>query len=427
MMSYTAIKVENLGKMYYLNEDISYSSLADRLRFLLPLKRKTPRQTFWALRDVNFDIAAGDVVGFVGHNGAGKSTLLKILSKISEPSTGRVRIRGKVGTLLEVGTGFHPELTGKENIYLNGSILGMTRRDITKKLDEIVEFSGVEQFLDTPLKRYSSGMQVRLAFSVAAHLDTDILLVDEVLAVGDAEFQRKCLNTMSNLANVGRTVLFVSHSMTAIQELCPRTIHLARGQVVEDGETDVALANYIESYHQKNTITEIEDIPRAREDLGIKARITNVRVLNSGSLSTNTLKRSEDFYVEISCRLLTQLEDATFLIGFDSVYDQRILTVTGFEAGMLFSGRAGEVFRGCLHISNVTFMPGRYYLTVAIIQRKKGLDHLDKVISVDFSEVQFDKQMDGRIQYGYMQLVKPNWEIKEVSNEHENNYENIQS
>src|SRR5262245_14847028 len=192
-------------------------------------------QTLWALKQINFQVAAGEVVGIIGRNGAGKSTLLKILSRITEPTTGRVTLRGRVASLLEVGTGFHPELTGRENIYLNGAILGMSRREIKRKFDEIVAFAEVEKFLDTPVKRFSSGMYVRLAFAVAAHLEPEILLVDEVLAVGDAEFQKKCLGKMQDVSRVGRTVLFVSHNLSAVQTLCQRCVLLAQGRIATIG------------------------------------------------------------------------------------------------------------------------------------------------------------------------------------------------
>src|SRR5437016_3408859 len=232
-MSKPIISVEGLGKMYHLGHrarrntsfrDAVASSLAAPLRKLRG-NSNGQNDAFWALKDVNFEVARGEVVGVIGANGAGKSTLLKILSRITEPTEGRVVLRGRVASLLEVGTGFHPELTGRENIYLNGAILGMTRTEIRKKFDEIVDFAGVEKFLDTPVKRYSSGMYVRLAFAVAAHLEPEILLVDEVLAVGDAEFQKKCLGKIDEVSRQeGRTVLLVSHNMAAINRLCGRAI-----------------------------------------------------------------------------------------------------------------------------------------------------------------------------------------------------------
>jgi lipopolysaccharide transport system ATP-binding protein len=220
--------------------------LADGVRNLVARNgSRKGSEAVWALRDASFEIQPGEIVGIIGQNGAGKSTLLKILSRITEPTSGEARIYGQVGSLLEVGTGFHPELTGRENVYLNGAILGMPRREIDRKFDEIVEFSEIGRFLDTPVKRYSSGMQVRLAFAVAAHQEPDILLVDEVLAVGDAAFQRKSLGKMSGVAREGRTVLFVSHNMAAIQNLCTRGIVLRQGRIVFDGPTDKAIKEYL--------------------------------------------------------------------------------------------------------------------------------------------------------------------------------------
>ncbi len=240
-----AIEVRGLTKRYRLNPPTGapyYGTLRDVLARRGP---RTPRREFLALDDVSFDVGAGEILGIVGRNGAGKSTLLKILSRVSSPTAGTARIRGRVGSLLEVGTGFHPELSGKENIHLNGAILGMSRLEVARKLDEIVEFAGVADFLDTPVKRYSSGMYLRLAFSVAAHLEPDILLVDEVLAVGDAEFQKKCLGRMGQVSADGRTVLFVSHSMPAILRLCPRLIMLDKGVVVADGPAHAVARRYM--------------------------------------------------------------------------------------------------------------------------------------------------------------------------------------
>ena len=217
-----------------------------------PFKRRE-KETFWALQDMSFDIEQGDVVGIIGRNGAGKSTLLKILSRITEPTTGVIDLYGRVGSLLEVGTGFHPELTGRENVYLNGAILGMSHREIARQFDAIVGFSGVEKFLDTPVKRYSSGMYVRLAFAVAAHLSTEILLVDEVLAVGDIEFQEKCLGKIKDVANTGRTVIFVSHHMQSVSVLCKKAMFLERGKMVYFGEVPTAIDYYVRSFGKKTT------------------------------------------------------------------------------------------------------------------------------------------------------------------------------
>ncbi len=252
-MSEITLRVENVSKSYELGAGREVRPRYRTLRETIAggaqqLFRRNGSQVkqekFWALRDVSFDVQEGEVVGIIGRNGAGKSTLLKILSRITEPTTGKIRIRGRVASLLEVGTGFHPELTGRENVFLNGAILGMSRAEIKSRFDEIVAFAEIEQFLDTPVKRYSSGMYVRLAFAVAAHLEPEILIVDEVLAVGDSEFQRKCLGKMREVSQGGRTVLFVSHNLVAVQMLCSRVILLTRGSIVADGTPAVSIHTY---------------------------------------------------------------------------------------------------------------------------------------------------------------------------------------
>jgi len=245
-----AIRVRGLGKCYSIaHNQQKFTTAAEAFMYRLrhPLEHQE-RESFWALKDVSFDVKRGDVVGIIGRNGAGKSTLLKILSRITEPTEGEIDLYGRVGSLLEVGTGFHPELTGRENIYLNGAILGMKKKEIDRQFDAIVDFAGVEQFLDTPVKRYSSGMYVRLAFAVAAHLRSEILVVDEVLAVGDAEFQKKCLGKMKDVASGGRTVLFVSHNMQAVSVLCRQGMYLEKGQSTYQGDAGGAIQRYVRSF-----------------------------------------------------------------------------------------------------------------------------------------------------------------------------------
>ena len=254
-MSRSTIALANIGKLYRIGRAGHDSSFRDAFdQFTRSFYRRirgfghdrSKQEDFWALKDITFDIPQGEAVGLLGRNGAGKSTLLKILSRITEPTTGHARLRGRVGSLLEVGTGFHPELTGRENIYLNGSILGMRRYEITRKFDEIVAFSEVERFLDTPVKRYSSGMYVRLAFAVAAHLEPEILLVDEILSVGDIEFQKKCLGKMNDVVDHGRTVIFVSHHLESIRALTTRCLVFKSGEIVVDGPTDESIRAYVE-------------------------------------------------------------------------------------------------------------------------------------------------------------------------------------
>lgn len=246
-MSDIAIKVENLSKLYSLGSAKS-NSIYETVSNLFSPKKKIEETSFWALNELDFEIKHGDAVGIIGRNGAGKSTLLKVLSRITQPTKGRFEINGRVSSLLEVGTGFHPELSGRENIFLNGTILGMSRSEIKSKLDEIVDFSGVEKFLDTPVKHYSSGMYVRLAFAVAAHLEPEILIIDEVLAVGDAQFQKKCLGKMQDVTGQGRTVLFVSHQMDSVKSLCNKGIVLQQGSTIFNGDIQTAVQHYLQEY-----------------------------------------------------------------------------------------------------------------------------------------------------------------------------------
>lgn len=277
-MDYPIIEIKNVGKRYNISHQRGrYITLRDVIANIVknPFKYLAFRakeftgietkEIFWALKDISFSVKKGEIVGIIGMNGAGKSTLLKILSQITPPATGEIKIRGRIGSLLEVGTGFHPELTGRENIFLNGAILGMSRKEIIKKFDQIVEFSGVEKFLDTPVKRYSSGMYVRLAFSVAAHMEPDVLIVDEVLAVGDAEFQKKCLGKMEEVTRQeGRTILFVSHNMAAIERLCSRSVLLEGGRLIKDGPTKEVIDAYLNRTPATGIAfsTELEEKPR---------------------------------------------------------------------------------------------------------------------------------------------------------------------
>ena len=302
-MGAPAIRLDGVGKRYHLGlwQD-DHPTLRDaiavgtraalrRLRGLAP--DGDVARPFWALRDVSFTVEPGEVVGVVGGNGAGKSTLLKILSRITAPTEGSGVLRGRVGSLLEVGTGFHPELTGRENVFLNGVIIGMTRTEITRRFDEIVAFSGVEAFIDTPVKRYSSGMYLRLAFSVAAHLEPEILLIDEVLAVGDAEFQKKCLGKIGDVSRSGRTVLFVSHNLTAVQALCGRCIHLSQGRVIADGDARSVIGRYLGS----QTATSTERVWSDGKDAGVQLRRAAVRP--AAGATTDVIDVRTPFVIEV--------------------------------------------------------------------------------------------------------------------------------
>lgn len=313
MSKKTVIQVENISKQYRLGQ-IGTGTLSHDLKRWWALTRgkedpylkigiendrtsKANSDYAWALKDISFDIREGDTLGIIGRNGAGKSTLLKVLSRVTAPSTGQMKIRGRIASLLEVGTGFHPELSGKENIYLNGAILGMTKKEISRKFDEIVDFAGVELYINTPVKRYSSGMYVRLAFGVAAHLEPEILIVDEVLAVGDAEFQKKCLGKMSDVAGQGRTVIFVSHNMQAVQSLCKTALYLKAGKVVDFGETGKVINNYL-SREVKNRLSTDWDEESAPGNSIVKVLSAQISLPNKTSQEVITIEDSIDVNFE---------------------------------------------------------------------------------------------------------------------------------
>ena len=310
-MSDVTLRIEGLSKAYRIglaedeHETLAQALMAglraplrnlQQLRRLTDLRRDLDRgDVIWALRDLDLEVSTGDVVGVIGRNGAGKSTLLKILSRITKPTRGKATIHGRVGSLLEVGTGFHPDLTGRENVYLNGTILGMSKAEIDRKFDEIVAFAEVDRFIDTPVKRYSSGMGVRLAFSVAAHLEPEILLIDEVLAVGDVPFQKKCLGRIGEVAGEGRTVLFVSHNIGAVEALCTRTIVLENGRLVADGSTAEGIERYLRFARGEATI-DLASRPRAPH---LQSVLRNLRVTNTAGESTNTVRVDEDLIIEV--------------------------------------------------------------------------------------------------------------------------------
>lgn len=293
----TVITAENLSKSYRISHRQSSTTLRDAIaNSLKSLGEKNVDTTFWALDDVSFEVKQGEVLGIIGRNGAGKSTLLKILSRITKPTKGRAKLRGRVGSLLEVGTGFHSELTGRENIYLNGAILGMKHDEIKKKFDEIVAFAGYEDFLDTPVKHFSSGMYMRLAFSVAAHLEPEILIVDEVLAVGDIEFQKKCLGKMEEVGKSGRTVIFVSHQLGTIAQLCPETMLLDKGRLVMKGETSAVVEHYI-SHDRADASSYIADDSKTQPEMFVR----RVIVTNEKSEEQDRFGHDEVVRLSVDC------------------------------------------------------------------------------------------------------------------------------
>jgi lipopolysaccharide transport system ATP-binding protein len=400
-MSDIAIKCEGLSKRYKIGERESYKSLRDSLAnaFGAPARRlraalrgsngKNGQEeaAFWALKDVSFEVEEGEVVGIIGRNGAGKSTLLKILSRVTEPTGGYADIYGRVGSLLEVGTGFHPELTGRENIFLNGAILGMSRSEIKSKFDEIVAFAEVEKFIDTPVKRYSSGMYVRLAFGVAAYLEPEVLIVDEVLAVGDAQFQKKCLGKMGNVAKEGRTVLFVSHNMAAVKSLCKRVIQLDAGMVVSVGEAAEVISNYLEggtdAWEEKVWL----DLQKAPGNE--KVRINAVRIINSQGITTSQFELQQPVTVEVEYQVLipdTILNVSISLFNQEDTYILASPSTTDTE--WYQRPHPAGCFRSRCLIPGGFLNTGRFGVTVILVENGCNIiAQLDKVVHMDMVDL----------------------------------------
>lgn len=369
-MTAAAIQIENVGKVYQLGASLrgSYRTLRDSIgdaaKKLASVGRSPSVQyneSFWAVKDVSFDVHPGEVIGIIGRNGAGKSTLLKILSRITEPTTGSVALRGRVGSLLEVGTGFHHELTGRENIYLNGAILGMSRREIAARFDAIVDFAGIERFLDTPVKRYSSGMFVRLAFAVASHLEPEVLIVDEVLAVGDAAFQQKCLNRMGEVSRSGRTVLLVSHNMASIMNLCQRVAVLERGELDYIGDTEDGVRHYLQrSATSAGSSVDLTSHPNRRT--GCTALLGNVSLKNSLGVPSDQYLCGEPLVIEVELADFAPPGDYHVAVGVDDTLGQRLWTAATYLTDT-FAGPDRAMRRFQCRIDELHLAPGRYALS----------------------------------------------------------------
>lgn len=389
-----AVRVENLSKLYRIGaKQESYRTFRDSITDALtaPFKRVAGllrgnaaaaanlNETIWALKDVSFEVKKGEVVGIIGRNGAGKSTLLKILSRITEPTSGEAKVYGRVGALLEVGTGFHPELTGRENIYLNGAILGMSREEIKRKFDEIVAFAEVEKFIDTPVKHYSSGMGLRLGFAVAAHLEPEILIVDEVLAVGDAAFQKKCLGKMGEVAGEGRTVLFVSHNMAAVQNLCGEVIVLSQGTVANRAQSEAAIGFYLRG-EQSNLPSEYEFTDGFGIRSGSEQIIRRIRIYTGSDRSSETIFTQSPLRLEVELFPVTQSYSKCALsLGIFTIYGQLVSAFRSpiqythewdLESPKLF-GITWEDF--CLS-------PGIYHVNVAFSSSGQIIERIDEAL-----------------------------------------------
>lgn len=413
-MSVPAIRLENLGKRYRLGKRERYKALRDVLAeaAVRPFKAlaamghpggradAAAAQTIWALRDVSFEVDPGEVVGIVGRNGAGKSTLLKILSRITEPTTGAAEVRGRVGALLEVGTGFHPELTGRENIFLNGAILGMGRKEIEAKFDEIVAFAEVDPFIDTAVKHYSSGMYLRLAFAVAAHLEPEILFIDEVLAVGDASFQKKCLSRMGDVAHEGRTILFVSHNMTAIQSLCGRAIWLDEGRVVASGDARAVVAEYLEKATQPVLDQVWSDPARAPGTDQVRLRRARVSVADGGAGGIITVRTP----LEVEFEYWNFLPDTQLNLSMH-VFSLEGVCVFNTVSPARRHGRG--LVRGVCSIPGDFLNDGTYRASIMIVKDQSVVLYKhDDVVAFEVHDVERDSPWYGR----WSGVVRPRFE-----------------
>ncbi|MBN8702671.1 MAG: ATP-binding cassette domain-containing protein [Bacteroidetes bacterium] len=378
------IKVENISKKYIIRheKDERYLLLRDKIsngvKNIFKKNTSSHKEDFWALKDISFTIEQGDRVGIIGRNGAGKSTLLKILSRITEPTSGRIEINGRLASLLEVGTGFHPELTGRENIYLNGSILGMSRAEIKSKFDEIVAFSEVEKFLDTPVKRYSSGMYVRLAFAVAAHLEPEILIVDEVLAVGDMAFQKKCLGKMQEATGQGRTVLFVSHNMETVQKLCNKGLMLNQGRIALFDSMD----KVIDKYLQTNVSASFIDFEKPLNSAELKGYPTKFYITDINNKNIPEISMGQNWIAKVVFKINTNLENMVAAIGISTLFDFHLRTIWS-EPQTLTPG----IYEASFEIKDIHFTKGNYKITIGLSSNHVTFSYTKDIVNVVISEV----------------------------------------
>jgi len=377
-MNNTVIKVENLSKQYRLGEVGTGTLSHDLKRWWYKRMGKddpylkigeindrtvsSESEYVWALQNIDFEVKQGEVLGIIGRNGAGKSTLLKILSKTTSPTTGLLKVKGRIASLLEVGTGFHPELTGKENIYLNGAILGMTKKEITKKFDEIVNFAGVERYINTPVKRYSSGMYVRLAFAVAANLESEILVVDEVLAVGDAEFQQKCLGKMGDVSkNEGRTILFVSHNMGAVKTLCNTGLLMNKGTIEMISDTESVIQKYLENDNDNDRIISWEANQRPGTS---QVKLNSVKIKNEIQEEGGLLHSDQDIFIEIQYELLQEIKDLRVVANFLHADGTNLFSTSDYYAYNKDRLRKAGTYLSVLKVPRDLFNAGKYFISV---------------------------------------------------------------
>jgi homopolymeric O-antigen transport system ATP-binding protein len=408
-----AVTAQGVGKRYELGQlhagyNLLSEAIADRFRRGSRRERGPRREEFWALRDIGFEVGRGETFGIVGHNGAGKSTLLKILSRVTPPTTGEIVLRGRVGALLEVGTGFHGELTGRENVYLNGAILGMHRAEIARKFDEIVEFAEVQQFIDTPVKRYSSGMYLRLAFSVAAHLEPEILIVDEVLSVGDLAFQEKCVNRMESVAGEGRTVLFVSHNLSAVQKLCPRSLLLSRGEAVELGPTSDVIDTYV---HQvRRDMSSDLAVRRDREGSG-RLRFTEIWFESEGRrVDAPQTGRDCDIVVAYETADGKAIREPSFAVSIYTFLGVVLLHLDTQTSGTRLTEAPPQGEVRC-HLPRCPLPAGQYSLNVFANRSGEILDWVQRAAELTVTEGDFFRSGQTQPTSHQSVLVDHTWSI----------------
>jgi lipopolysaccharide transport system ATP-binding protein len=425
-LSKPIISVENLSKQYLVGHKSTQRERYTALRDVIARQAANFWRTasdmfrgkhivegdaveeFWALRDVSFEVQPGEVIGIIGRNGAGKSTLLKILSRITEQTAGRITLRGRVASLLEVGTGFHPELTGRENIFLNGAILGMTRTEIKRKFDEIVDFAGVAKFLDTPVKRYSSGMYVRLAFAVAAHLEPEILVVDEVLAVGDVEFQKKCLGKMNDVAQKGRTVLFVSHNLAAVENLCKRGVLLEKGELLQVGSIDDAIRKYLNTESELDSQISLVSSPRANATQ--RAFLQQLTFRDAQGMMSSQFPIGSDVIFDVKIHSADPIVHCRVAIRIYSTSGQRVTTFhTEYQYLHHIMVNGSAAVRCIWHKCRLS--PGRYSVELQVGNETSVLDKLDSCAA--FEIIPHDLYGTGKVLPSHAGLIHPDatWEI----------------
>ncbi len=425
-MSDIAIKIENLSKQYRLGVVGTQTLRGDLQRLWWKIRGKGDPTIkigeenklsdkggdyIWALRDINLDVKEGEVLGIIGKNGAGKSTLLKILSRVTGPTTGNVKIKGRLASLLEVGTGFHPELTGRENIYLNGAILGMTKAEIDKQFDAIVDFAGIAKYIDTPVKRYSSGMYVRLGFAVAAHLNSEILVVDEVLAVGDAEFQKKAIGKMQDVSKgQGRTVLFVSHNMDSILKLTHRVVLLDKGKIIDKGKPQRIVEKYLNLTMQKKSYKSLIVIERREPHWGNFIKIINGSILNSQNKTTDKLLFGEPYKFKIKLKAYKDLSDIEVSIRVDSIKNVPVCSIVSGDSNAIWNFYKDEIKEIIVDMQDLLLTPGSYNLVITIRSGRMAYDRLENILDFSVLNLTYKNIKPHNGTWGFIQIY-PEWKI----------------